>query len=77
MVRFLVHSKLDYRYVVCGSACQLVQRQLDPIHHQGLHIVFRAVRTSPAQKLYNEARKLSLASCHLKLALNYVLKLKS
>ena len=77
MVRFLVHSKLDYRYVVCGSVCQLVQRQLDPIHHQGLHIVFRAVRTSPAQKLYNEARKLSLASCHLKLALNYVLKLKS
>ena len=47
------------------------------IHHQGLCIVLGAFHTSPARSLYVEAHEPSLTSCHLKLSLNYVLKLKS
>ena len=71
----LVCSKLDYRCIVYRLACQSILKQLDPIHHQGLHITLGAFRTSPAQSLYMEAP--SLASSGLKLSLNYVLKLKS
>ena len=53
-----------------------VLRQLDPIHHQGLHISLGAFRTSPALSLYMEAHEPSLTSRHLKLSLNFVLKLK-
>ena len=73
----LVCSKLDYRCTVYRLACQSVLKQLDLIHHQGLRIALGAFHTSPAQSLYVEAYKPSLASHRLKLSLNYVLKLKS
>ena len=53
----LVHSKLDYGCIVYGSACQLVLRQLDLIHHQGFRIALRAFHTSPVQSLYMEAHE--------------------
>ena len=52
-------------------------RRLDLIHHQGLHIVLGSFRTSPAQILYVVAHELFLASHHLNLAVNYVLKQES
>ena len=67
----LVRSKLVYGCVVYGSARQSVLRQLDPIRHQGLRWGLSA------QSLYVEAHEPSLASRRLKLALNYVIKLKS
>ena len=73
----LVRSKLDYRCIVYGSARRSVLRQLDPIHHQVLRIVLGAFRTSPAQSLNVAAHEPSLTSRRLKLAINYVLKLKS
>ena len=73
----LAHSKLDYGCTVYESACQLALEQLDLIHHQGLCIMSGAFCASPAQSLYVEACKPSLASHCLKLALNYVLKPKS
>ena len=63
----LIRSKLDYRSIVYGSAHQLVLKQLDPIYHQGMHIMLGAFHTSPAQSLYVEAYELSLASQCLKL----------
>ena len=60
-----------------GSACWLILKQLDPIHHQGLRIALGAFRTSPAQSLYVEAHESSLTTRQVKLSLNYVLKLKS
>jgi len=71
----LVHSKLDYGCIVYGSACKLVLRQLDLIHHQGFCIVLGAFHTSPVQSLYMEAHKPS--HCCLHIAVNYILKLKS
>jgi len=50
---------------------------LDPIHHQVLRIVWGALRTSPAQSLNVVAHEPTLTSRRLKLAINYVLKLKS
>ena len=74
--RSLIRSKLDYGCIVYGSARRLILKQLDPIHHQGLRIALGAFRTS-AQSLYIEAHEPSLTTRRLKLALNYVLKLKS
>ena len=76
LYRALVRSKLDYGSIVYGSARRSVLKQLDPIHHQGLRIALGAFRTSPAQSVYVEAHEPSLTSRHLKLSLNYVLKLK-
>ncbi|GFO31352.1 Pol-like protein [Plakobranchus ocellatus] len=77
LYRTLVRSKLDYGSVVYGSAKKHVLRALDPIHHQGLRIALRAFRTSPIKSLYAEAVEPSLEHRRIKLAFNYVLKLKS
>ncbi|GFO19486.1 RNA-directed DNA polymerase from mobile element jockey [Plakobranchus ocellatus] len=70
-------SKLDYGSVVYGSAKKHVLRALDLIHHQGLRIALGAFRTSPIKSLYAEAGESSLEHWRIKLASNYVLKLKS
>ncbi|GFO27747.1 ATP-binding cassette sub-family a member 3 [Plakobranchus ocellatus] len=77
LYRTLVRSKLDYGSVIYGSAKKHVLRALDPIHHQGLRIAFGAFRTSPIKSLYAEAGEPSLEHRRMKLAFNYVLKLKS
>ncbi|GFN82014.1 sodium-coupled monocarboxylate transporter [Plakobranchus ocellatus] len=77
LYRTLVRSKLDYGSVVFGSAKKNILKALDPIHHQGLRIALGAFRTSPIKSLYAEAGEPSLEHRHIKLACNYVLKLKS
>ncbi|GFO18975.1 ribonuclease hi [Plakobranchus ocellatus] len=54
-----------------------VLRALDPIHHRDLRIALGAFRTSPIKSLYAEAGEPSLEHRRMKLAFNYVLKLKS
>ncbi|GFO17358.1 Pol-like protein [Plakobranchus ocellatus] len=73
----LVRSKLDYGSVIYGSANKHVLRALDPIHHQGLRIALGAFRTTPIKSLYAKAWEPSLEHRCMKLAFNYVLKLKS
>ncbi|GFO50015.1 ribonuclease hi [Plakobranchus ocellatus] len=63
--------------VIYGSANKHVLRALDPIHHQGLRIALGAFRTSPIKSLYAETGEPSLEHRRMKLAFNYVLKLKS
>ncbi|GFO50066.1 retrovirus-related pol polyprotein from type-1 retrotransposable element r1 [Plakobranchus ocellatus] len=77
LYRTLVRSKLDYGSVIYGSANKHVLRALDRIHHQGLRIALGAFRTTPIKSLYAEAGEPSLEHRRLKLAFNYVLKLKS
>ncbi|GFN88484.1 retrovirus-related pol polyprotein from type-1 retrotransposable element r1 [Plakobranchus ocellatus] len=77
LYRTLVRSKLDYGSVIYGSAKKHVLRALDPIHHQGLRIALGAFRTTPIKSLYAEAGEPSLEHRRMKLAFNYVLKLKS
>ncbi|GFO48661.1 RNA-directed DNA polymerase from mobile element jockey [Plakobranchus ocellatus] len=76
LYRTLVRSKLDYGSIVYGSAKKHVLRALDPIHHQGLRIALGALRTSPIKSLYADAGEPSLEHRRIKLAFNYVLKLK-
>ncbi|GFN83077.1 ribonuclease hi [Plakobranchus ocellatus] len=68
---------MDYGSVIYGSANKHVLRALDPIHHQGLRIALGAFRTTPIKSLYAEAGEPSLEHRRMKLAFNYVLKLKS
>ncbi|GFO29326.1 reverse transcriptase [Plakobranchus ocellatus] len=77
LYRTLVRCKLDYGNVIYSSAKKHVLRALDPIHHQGLRIALGAFRTFPIKSLYAEAGKPSLEHRRMKLAFNYVLKLKS
>ena len=77
LYRSLVRSKLDYACIVWGSARKSYLQMLDPIHHQGLRICLGAFRTSPVQSLYVEAGEPSLSIRRTRLAMNYVLKLKS
>ncbi|GFN91185.1 retrovirus-related pol polyprotein from type-1 retrotransposable element r1 [Plakobranchus ocellatus] len=77
LYRTLVRSKLDYGSVIYGSAKKHVLKALDPIHHHGLRIALGAFRTTPLKSLYAEAGEPSLEHRRMKLAFNYVLKLKS
>ena len=72
LYRFIVRPKLDYGYVVYGSASKR------SIRHQGLRIALGAFHTSPVTSLYANAQKIemSLINRRKKLTFNYVLKLK-
>ena len=50
---------------------------LDPIHHQGLRLALGSFRTSPSESLLAEANEPSLYNRHLKLSMQFALKLKS
>ena len=77
LYRALIRSKLDYGSMVYGSARKSYVQLLDTIHHQGLRLALGAFRTSPVQSLYVEGHEPSLENRRLKLALQYVTKLKT
>jgi len=77
LYRALVRSKLDYGCLVYGAARKSYIKNLDPIHHQGLRICLGAFRTTPVQSLYAEAGEPPLSLRRRRLAMNYVLKLRS
>ena len=77
LYRALVRFKLDYSCIVYGSTSRSVLRTLDAVHHAGLRIFLGAFRTYPVQSLYVKAGETSLSLRHLRLAMNYVLKLYS
>ena len=72
-----MRSKLDYGCCVYGSAAKSNLKDLNTIHNAGIRIALGAFRTSPIPSLYTEAGETSLEMRRLKLALNYVVKLKS
>ena len=47
LYRSLVRSKLDYGYLVYGSASKTALVKLDPVHNQGLRLSLGAFRSSP------------------------------
>ena len=73
----LIRSKLDYGYIVYGSARPSYIRQLDTVHNQGLRLCFGAFRTSPVQSLYVEANEPPLNMRRTRLSLQYSVKLMS
>jgi hypothetical protein len=65
LYRSLIRSKLDYGYIVYGSARPSYIKLLDTVHHQGLRLSLGAFRTSPVESLYVEANKPSLENRRL------------
>ena len=76
LYRSLIRSKLDYGFIVYGSARKSYLKILDTIYNEGLRLVLGAFRTSPVNSLYVEANEPSLYNRRQKLALQYILKLK-
>ena len=60
LYRSLVWSKLDYGYIIYGSARKSYLQMLNPIHNQGHRLALGAFRTSPVASLYVEADEPSL-----------------
>ena len=77
LYRTIIRSKLDYGFIIYGSARKSYLEMLDPIHHQGLRLALGAFRTSPSESLLVEANEPSLYKRCLKLSMQYALKLKS
>ena len=77
LYRSLIRSKLDYGYIVYGSARPSYLTMLNTIHHQGIRLALGAFRTSPVESLYVEAGELPLEERRIKLSLQYLTKLKS
>ena len=66
LYRSLVRSKLDYGFIVYGSARKSYLQMLDPVHNQGLRVCLGAFRTSPG-----------LSVKRAKLSLQHASKIKS
>ena len=77
LYRSIVRSKLDYGCFVYGSARKSYLQALDAIHNQGLRICLGAFPTSPVKSLYVEANEPPLKNRRIKLALQYIIKLRS
>ena len=77
LYRSLIRSKLDYGSIVYGSASKSNLQMLDTIHHQGLRLAIGAFRTSPVESILAEANEPSLYLRREKLALNYIIQVKS
>ena len=77
LYRSLVRSKLDYNCIVYGSAAKTSLVKLDPVHNQGLRLSLGAFCSSPVESLYIEAHEPPLEIRRDKLAIQYILKLKT
>jgi hypothetical protein len=77
LYRALVRSKLDYGCPLYSSARPSYLRKIFPVANQGLRLYLGAFRTSPWESLHAEAGELPLWMRWRKLAMQYVLKLKS
>jgi ribonuclease HI len=77
LYRALVRSKLDYGCIVYGSARDSYIEPLDRIQNLALRVCLGAFRTTPVPSLHVEAHETPLSLRRDKLALQYILKLKS
>jgi hypothetical protein len=77
LYRSVLISKLDYGCIVCGSARAYYLESLDRVQNAILRICLRAFRTTPVSSLHVEASELPLWLRIQKLALQYIVKLKS
>ena len=75
--RTLVRSQFDYGSKVYGSARSSCIGLLNAVYHEGLRLALSAFRTSPIQSLYIEANGPSPNNRRTKLAIQYVVKLKT
>ena len=74
LYRAIVRSKLDYGFIVYGTASNTNLRQHNSIHNSGLRLALGAFYTSPVSSVYTEANEAPLEECRLKLSMLYYLK---
>ena len=72
-----IESKLDYGCMVYGSTSSSYTEQLEPIQNNAFRLCLGAFRSSPVDSLHVEANILPLSYRRQKIALQYVIKLKS
>ena len=77
LYRAFVRSKLDYGWIVYGTASNANLRQLDSIHNSGLRLALGAFCTSPVSSLYTETNEAPLEERRLKLSMHYYLKTRA
>ena len=77
LYRTLVRSKLDYGCIVYGSARESYLQPLDRVQNLALRICLGAFRTSPIPSLHVEAHEMPIHLRRDKLALQYMIKLRS
>ena len=75
LYRSLVRSRLEYGFVVYGSARPSYLKRLEPIQNQGLRLCLGAYRTSPASSLHVEANEMPLHIRRELLSLQYAIRL--
>jgi hypothetical protein len=73
----LVRSKLDYGCIVYGSARDSHLQSLDRVQNAALRVCLGAFRTTPISSLHVEANEPPLTLRRQKLALQYIVKLRS
>ena len=73
----LVRSKLDYGWIVYGSAFKTALAELDLVHNQGLRLRLGAFCSSPVESLCVEAHEPPLEIRREKLDLQNTIKLKA
>jgi hypothetical protein len=73
----LVRSKLDYGCIVYGSARDSYLQSLDRVQNAALRVCLGAFRTTPISSLHVEANEPPLTLRRQKLALQYIVKLRS
>ena len=71
LYRAIVRSKLDYGFIVYGTASSINLRQLNNIHNSGLRLALGAFYTSPVSSVYTEANEAPLEERLLKLSMHY------
>ena len=77
LYRSFIRSKLDYGYIVYGSARGSYLQMLDPIQNYALCLCLGAYRTSPSSSLCLLANEPPLYIRRRKLSIQYCLKLSS
>jgi len=77
LYKSLVRSKLDYGWIVYGSARNCYLRMLDPVQNHALRLCPGAYRTSPSPVLCVLANEPPLYIRRRKLLIEYGLKLSS
>jgi len=73
----LIRSKLDYGFVVYGSARKSYLQMLDPVQNHALRLCLGAFRTSSVTSLHVEANEMPLDLRRRKLAAQYCLKVSA
>ena len=77
LYRAIVRSKLDYGFIVYGTASNTNLWQLGSVHNSGLRLALGAFCTSPISSLYTETNEAPLEERRLKLPMHYYLKTRA